>query len=291
MHIREGFAGQLHFVVPRPFLQEVENHPLLRALFVTDIGWYPAARYHYRERETGSAEYILIYCVAGRGFAQVGGAALEVGPGQALLIPSGEAHLYSASVEAPWSIHWVHFRGETAYQFLQQLPPGQLVMTVDPRAHGPITETFQECYAALAEGFSTRQMIFCALALHRIFGWLFFANPAFQPGKTALPRSIDRTLAYLRDHLDQRPSLAEMAAQAGLSVSHFSYLFKAHLGVAPIDYFIQLKIRYACHLLETSDLCVKDIAACLAYEDPYYFSRLFRKAVGCSPTQYRDRVR
>lgn len=288
MHIPDGFEGQVHFVVPRHFLHQVENHPLLHALYPTDIGWYPQARYHYRERPNGAPENILIYCVAGKGWARVGDRTYKVRPGSALVIPSGEAHTYSASLDDPWSIHWFHFRGETAYQYTQQIRARQYVIPIHPKAHQPIIETFEECYDALTRDFNIRQMIFCALTLQRVLAWVFFANPDFEPDELELPKAIDRTLVFMRDNLYQRPSLADMAAHAGLSVSYFSYLFKTHMGVSPMDHFINLKMQYACHMLETTEIPIKDIAQRLAYEDPYYFSRLFRKVIGTSPINYRE---
>ena len=83
--------------------------------------------------------------------------------------------------------------------------------------------------------------------------------------------------------------MAELAAQVGLSVSHFSSVFKAHLGESPIDYFINLKMQYACHLLTTTKMSIKQVAFCLAYDAPYYFSRLFHKVIGVSPLDYRER--
>lgn len=288
MHIPEGFEGQIHYVIPRHFLQTVEHYPLLHALFPTDIGWYPAARYHYRERPLGAPEHILIYCVAGSGWATLRQQTIAIPAGHALIIPSSEPHIYGASLHDPWTIHWLHFRGETAYQFVQHMQPGDYVLPVHEKAHAPIVETFQECYEALANGFTMRQMIFCALTIQRLLAWLFFANPAFQSEASPLPRTIERTLAYLRDHVDQRLSLAEMAQQADLSVSHFSYLFRLHMGVSPVDYFIHLKMQYACYLLETTRMPIRDVALSLSYEDPYYFSRLFRKVIGVSPQRYRQ---
>ncbi len=288
MHIPHGFEGQVHFIIPRHFLHQVENHPLLHALLPTDIGWFPQARYHYRDRPNGAPENILIYCVAGRGWARVGEKTYKLRPGNALMIPAGEPHIYSASLDDPWSIHWFHFRGETAYQYIQQVKPQQYVIPIHPKAHRPIIETFEECYDALANDFNMRQMVFCALAINRVLAWTFFANPDFEPDEPAMPRAIDRALSFMRENLYDRPSLAEMAQYTGLSVSHFSYLFKAHMGAPPMDYFIKLKMQYACHLLETTDTPIKDIALQLAYEDPYYFSRLFRKAMGASPAKYRE---
>jgi AraC-like DNA-binding protein len=288
IHIQEGFEGQRHFVIPRVLVQQVKNHPLLYTLFPTDIGWYPLARYHYRERLKGAPENILIYCTTGSGWARVHDSHFLITPGHALIIPSGVPHVYSASLDDPWSIHWFHFRGETASQFTQQLKPDQYMIPIHEKANKPISETFQECYDALSNDIALREIIFCALALHRTLAWIFFGNAAFQTDVKALPKTIETVLNYMHDHLNQRPSLTELADQAGLSVSHFSSVFKEHIGESPMDYFIHLKMQYACHLLATTKLSIKQVAFSLAYNDPYYFSRLFHKVIGLSPMSYRQ---
>jgi YesN/AraC family two-component response regulator len=57
--------------------------------------------------------------------------------------------------------------------------------------------------------------------------------------------------------------------------------------MSPIDYFIKLKIHYACQLLSQSDMKIKEIADKTGYDDPYYFSRLFKQVMGKSPKEYR----
>jgi len=287
MHIRDGFEGQVHFVVPRSFLQEVESHPLLYSLFPTDIGYYPNARYHYRERARGVAEHILICCMEGHGWAKIRDTTYEVGPGNALFIPSEEPHIYSASLDDPWSIHWLHFRGRAAYQFTQLLEDDQFVIPMDPSVRQPIIDTLAECYGTLSNNFGMQQMLFCSLTVQRALAWLFFANPAFQPMDSTLPAAVNDALSFMSDNLHNRPQLDDVASAVGLSASHFSYVFRQHMGTSPMDYFINMKIQYACHLLDTSKMTVKDIALDLGYEDPYYFSRLFRKVVGKAPVVYR----
>ena len=78
-----------------------------------------------------------------------------------------------------------------------------------------------------------------------------------------------------------------MAAQAGLSESQFSHLFKQQTGHAPLTYFIHLKMQHACSLLTLTQLSVKEIAQEVGYTDSYYFSRLFKKIIGVAPSRYR----
>ena len=55
-----------------------------------------------------------------------------------------------------------------------------------------------------------------------------------------------------------------------------------------MDYFIHIKIQRACFLLDTTTLSVREIGSQVGYEDPYYFSRIFRKVMGVPPRAYRQ---
>lgn len=58
--------------------------------------------------------------------------------------------------------------------------------------------------------------------------------------------------------------------------------------MSPIDYFIKLKIYYACQLLAQSARKIKDISEMVGYDGAYYFSRLFKQIMGKSPKEYRN---
>jgi AraC-like DNA-binding protein len=72
-----------------------------------------------------------------------------------------------------------------------------------------------------------------------------------------------------------------------LSRFHFIKKYKALTGTTPINHFIHLKIERACHLLDVTSKGVNEVAWALGYEDAYYFSRIFKKTMGISPSQYR----
>jgi AraC-like DNA-binding protein len=80
----------------------------------------------------------------------------------------------------------------------------------------------------------------------------------------------------------------EIAKEFHYSSSHYTALFKKKTGLSPIDYFIRMKIYYACQLLTQRELIIKEIADKIGYDDPYYFSRIFKKVTGKSPAQYKS---
>jgi len=100
-------------------------------------------------------------------------------------------------------------------------------------------------------------------------------------------RKIQESIAYMKQHLDGTLRVATLAARASLSPSHFFALFKRQIGYAPIDYFIRLRMQQACRLLDETRLSVKEVAAALGYDDPFYFSRIFKSVNRVAPSEYR----
>jgi hypothetical protein len=116
------------YVIPRPILGSANQHPLIRALYPTDIGWFPEARHHYRSRDHGANEDHLMLCIDGHGFVIVDDKKNHLQAGQALIIPRHTKHRYWAADDSPWSTYWMHFRGRESGHYVERMPgPGQPV--------------------------------------------------------------------------------------------------------------------------------------------------------------------
>ena len=92
----------------------------------------------------------------------------------------------------------------------------------------------------------------------------------------------------MQQHVHEDLSLQDLCDYAHYSPSRFSSLFRQKTGYAPIDYFIQLKMQKASQMLDFTNRSIKDIASTFGFDDPYYFSRRFTKAIGMSPKKYRS---
>ena len=79
----------------------------------------------------------------------------------------------------------------------------------------------------------------------------------------------------------------ELASHFGYSESYMYRLFFKETGYAPMNYFLHMKIDRACQLLLHTNMKINQVALKLGFDDPYYFSRIFKKIVGTSPKDYR----
>ncbi len=103
--------------------------------------------------------------------------------------------------------------------------------------------------------------------------------------------AIELTQDYMISHYKDPLTLEQLAQIAGLSVSHYSRLFKKVIGYSPIDYLNHLRMDRAKELLVLSDYRLKAIAGSVGFTDEFYFSRLFKKLVGVPPREYAKKHR
>lgn len=94
---------------------------------------------------------------------------------------------------------------------------------------------------------------------------------------------------WLADNYHLPSPVAAMTAQTGLAERSFIRRFSKATGLTPLDYVHALRLEEAKQMLETADLPVEAVAEQVGYEDPSFFSRLFRRKVGITPAQYRRR--
>ncbi|HVT72075.1 MAG TPA: AraC family transcriptional regulator [Lacunisphaera sp.] len=285
---REGFANQHMFVLPEPLRAAARRHPLLRALHVTDAGFFPAARGHRIERRAGAPTTLVILCRAGHGWFRSGGPPVTVTPGDLVWLPPRQAHAYGADAAEPWTIAWVHFAGEEAEAWRRLL--ADAAGTNDRRVSLPASRLdeigLEEVYRPLERGHALRDQVAAVVALRSTLQAIVELAAAHRRPGTAHER-VAAAAEKLRRDWRQRPSLRQLAAAAGMSVTHFSALFRRRTGFSPVDFLIRQRVRQAGQLLDGTSLSVREIAEQVGYEDPYYFSRCFRRVMGCSPRAYR----
>jgi AraC-like DNA-binding protein len=288
----DGFQNEYLFVLPGETQERLLKNDLFKFLLVTDIGYFPRARYHFRQRPEGCATSILMYCSAGSGFYTIDrGERKSLSAGHIVMIPPNTPHVYGASEEDPWSVYWVHSRGFFFERYYGMLSP-RLPVEVSEIMGEKIKDTFRQCFTILKSPWQNEEYFYVCQLVGTVMAMISCIGKG-TGSRIALrgTHGIDRAMAFISEHLHENVTLKDLAVASGLSPSHLHNLFHRSTGFAPIEYFLQAKMLAASKDLYFSELPVKDIAYSYGIEDPYYFSRIFKKITGVSPQQYRSMVK
>lgn len=284
-HRREGFPGQHHVVLPSSVVAMQREHPLLRGLFVTDAGQYPRAERHLVSRSNGTEGFVLIVCTAGKGWVRSMGRKHEIGPGDTILLGPNREHAYGSADADPWTIEWTHFAGSDAEAWRHAIVGDGSVLNLHPTAS--IGIRLSRIHEHLEAGYDETRLLLSAAALRRSLAELV----RFRRIPNQTPTSIDAveaTADWMRVNLSTQVNLSVLAKKAGMSSSRYSEIFRQRFGYPPIDWFMRQRILQACRLLDLTGEKVEVVGLEVGFRDPYYFSRSFRKVMGCSPRAYRS---
>lgn len=294
LKISEGFSGERSIVLPEMIRKACEADAFLSQLYITDIGYYPHAMYHYRERTQGVGQYILIYCFKGSGWYSLRGKRYEVGENQWFVIPKGEPHVYASNNDDPWTIYWVHFTGNMSDVFGEGC---HVPSTIPPSHNSRMTDRnslFEEIFLTLSDHYGIDNLRYASSLLYTFLATFRYLNSfrKYNPQQERIDTTdiVSMCVRYMDENIEKQLTLNELAQYIGYSTSQFSLIFRNRTGHSPLNYFNMLKIQRACQLLETTDLKINQICSKVGIDDSYYFSRLFSKIVGISPRKYRSSV-
>jgi AraC-like DNA-binding protein len=287
---QQGFPNEYLYVLPANVLNNFSASPILQQLYLTDIGFYPAAAGHYVHRKTGAAEWILIFCTQGRGKVIFDDRIWPVTRGTMVLLPPGKAHTYYADDDQPWDIFWVHFSGNRVGEYLPQEANSDSIV-VQTRTNredmAMLMSQFWEMIRTLSGGFSYTAVFYAAQILSATLAYLTFHSPQAQTTPIG-NEHVTQAIQYVYDHLDSKLSLHVLATQINVSPSYLNRVFQANVGSSVTQFVTKIKLQQAEHYLIDSTLSVQQIAQRLGFTDPYYFSRVFKRNLSISPRAYRN---
>ena len=285
--IRDGFEHEIFIDVPDTVVKWQKSKHLYDALYVTSIGFFPNAKFHYCERPKGSQYPILIYCIKGKGYLEIENKRIQISEHQLILIPKDIPHTYFASLAEPWSIYWSQFDGEMSPLYINLIQNNIHAISIIDGQQQNLMNYFNEMIALLSSGFSKEHMLHCNNIHKTLFSLINHRSYNHTNQTCAYIDYTNQAITYMRAHLSKQITIDELATSVGISRSYFQHLFKEKTGLAPLEYVNTLKMQKACELITTTNLSIKSIALQVGFSDPYYFSRAFKKVMSSSPKMYR----
>ncbi|WP_336785312.1 helix-turn-helix domain-containing protein [Paenibacillus sp. MMO-177] len=240
-----------------------------------------------RHREHGRVDFQLIYITGGKGrfrFAN-DNETIEVASGSLVVYTPGQPQHYSYQAEDGTEVYWIHFTGYSAYDYLRQFgllkQPVHTIGMMDE-----VTALFKKIIQELNSHRPLGSHMVNAYLLEMLTLLGRRLQTAEEPGQGRHP-DINQMIAYIHEKYSDSLSISDLAGECSLSVFRFIHKFKEVTGMTPMKYITEIRINEAKKLLSESSLHVKEVAAVVGYDNPLYFSRIFRSTVGIPPSEYK----
>ena len=104
-----------------------------------------------------------------------------------------------------------------------------------------------------------------------------------------LSPTVKKAMHYMSEHFSENITLHDISNLVGVSVQYFSKIFKEEVGCNYVDWLNSLRINRAKELMESTQMTIKEVGFQVGYNDPNYFSRIFKRYEGIAPTEYVNR--
>lgn len=223
---------------------------------------------------------VLEYVEAGAGFLEHAGQRWEPKAGDLYIIHPRTSHAYGSLPDNPWRKIWFNLRGPLIEDLLRHYGLDQTWHVPDC----PLGSLFRRGLRQIREN-PREAHAHAALLAHRILLRTFEHVGSRQSAR--LPPEAVRLRAFLEQHWNASPSLADMSRVVGRSPSQTIRIFRQTWGQTPHQFVLERKIAMAKTYLGNTAMTVQQIADALHFCDPNYFSAFFKRKTGHYPGQYR----
>jgi len=242
-------------------------------------------------RPAGTCAWLLEYTVSGAGWIRTPEVLVKIGPGDFFIYKPQVIQDFGmdAGVGA-WDHIWISFVSRPHWHDLLNWPEmanGVCMLHIPDRAARRQLQARMEHALKISAGMYDRRRDFALNVLEELLLTCDVWNPA---GKTArLDDRIRATLTYICAHAAEEITLPQLAKICRLSLSRMSHLFKEQVGETPLQYLEQRRIETARDLLQMTSKSIAQIAGETGFNNPFYFSRVYKRKMGVTPSASRPR--
>ena len=263
------------------------THPL----FVGSCGHYRVyTKYrlptHWRR---GRVDYQILYVASGKCHFYFHGEETIVPAGTMVLYrPREEQKYYYYGADSP-DVYWVHFTGSNVKNILRSYGIADDIHTIRT---GTSLE-FKHLFSAMIQELKLCKPDYETLLVNYLQELLILVHRVIlldASGKKASPLPLpemDAAVSYFHENYNKNISIESYASDHNMSVSWFIRNFKEYTNATPAQYLLSLRISNARVLLESTSYNISEISNIVGYDNPLYFSRVFKKQFGISPSEFR----
>lgn len=229
--------------------------------------------------------FVLHYVLHGEGTLYLDSQKYDVSDKQIFVLPPNLLAYYEGSIENPWNYIWIHFNGKKAIELLNKAGVSNESPVFIPTC--PSME-LEECMIDTLR--HNREEYICIGNLYRLFQYMIDTS-----SNKPADKEQDKSMKYIKDVISfitkkyaEPIKIQDIADACGLDRSYLSKLFKHVTNYTPQEYLVFFRMRKATQLLKNPRIPIQNVAYSVGYNDPFAFSKMFKKELGISPTRYRE---
>lgn len=282
----------------------MSNNKPVNEIGITSENFAPKVVMSWRDKvshesATHTHEFLMIYYVAyGKNEVTVNGETMRVQKGDVILVNPNVPHGRKKGDSAFFILGIDNL--QLCGMELDHLPfPGGSPLVRPVR----YSQEIYDCYRRIAEVQDKKEVgwdLMCNVLCQEFLVWVLKEiTPAaavekeqgFRLKGYEKENVVQMIVDYMKENYVQHISVDEIARHAFMSVTYVTKIFREIMGDTPINYLISIRLGHAAELLKEGNLTIQAVSKQVGYDDPYYFSKLFKRRYGVSPTEYKNRYR
>jgi AraC-like DNA-binding protein/mannose-6-phosphate isomerase-like protein (cupin superfamily) len=272
-----------HYFIENPKGQILSLNPelLYTGMVADDPNWFNVRHLH------DSCE--LLYVAGGEGMVVIGENTYQLKTGNMVILNPYVFHEEKTSKESPLLLMFLSMKNFSLPGMrMNQLIDDDSCPVIDCGKYKNHMDTyFHELLIESSNQIQYYQQISKSLLVAIIVLTLRILS-IDDTNQEELSPSCQKVRDYLDKNYTEPITLESLSEMVYVSKCYLSHMFKEQTGTSPIKYLTQKRIESACSLLEESDMSVKEISKTVGYENPLYFSQVFKNVLNISPMEYRN---
>ena len=240
---------------------------------------HPSPRYSIKRRDNNY--FIMEYVVSGKGYLEIDGKKFTLEPGDVYCIEPGYDHKYYSDPSDPFEKIWINFFSDIFKEVFQAFS-----------LHGIFVFKNSGCRQYFENILAVSETsIYSDEICYEVCSFLFLIVTMLAENiqtKKRIPDDVRKIKDILDGALYSSITIEEIADRLFISKMQLTRIFCKYYNQTPYNYLLNQKIQMAKKFLLNSSMSVKNISDKLAFNDPHYFSRIFKKKTGYSPQSYRN---
>ncbi len=257
---------------------------------VNSCGYYRPVKQNFFEttRPGGRSDFQLLYIAKGTANFNMDSELNTIQEGSAIIYRPHQAQYYCYNLSDKPEIYWLHFSGAGIGVHLDNLGfCGKPLFAVGQKSE------YITIFEKIIRELQVRREHFFELVNLYALELLTLMSRNMSEKKLNLQgvnEQIQNVIEMMNKNSQGKQSVNEYAVLCNMSTCWFIHCFKAYTGTTPQQYITDIRLSKAKELLSYSSFNVTEIASIVGYDNPFYFSRIFKKNTGRSPRDYKNRL-